>query len=116
LRVSDTKLVSLISGALADKECSAIIENIRLEPKHAQRISLETKIPLSSVYRKLAELKSAGLVMVEEFTVKSGKKTEYLQTCFLDVKLEMSEGKRTLELNPRSQSVNLRWVAKFGSS
>jgi hypothetical protein len=74
----------------------------------------ETLIPMSTLYRKVSELKSVGLVIVEGFEIRSGKKVEYLRTAFSEVKVAATENGVTVELIPVSEQVLLKWLVLFG--
>jgi DNA-binding transcriptional ArsR family regulator len=113
MRISDPAVVDRILKAIADPESTAIMLIIRKESKSAQALSQETGIPQSTVYRKLEELKSAGLVMTRSYSVSSGKKVDLVTATFSEVKMSMEEGKRSIEIVPSDETANARWLRLF---
>ncbi len=63
-----------ILGVLSDKYCRAIIENTMEKPKSAMEISAETKIPISTVYRRLQTLHDNKLLNISGSISQDGKK------------------------------------------
>ncbi len=63
-----------ILGVLSDRYCRAIIENTMEKPKSAMEISAETKIPISTVYRRLQTLHDNKLLNISGSISQDGKK------------------------------------------
>ncbi len=55
--------------SLADVESRSILFTIIKKGKTASELSEKLRIPLSSVYKKLAELDALALVMVEKYAI-----------------------------------------------
>jgi len=113
LRISDNATVERILKAVADPENMQLMMSIRKESKPAQVLSAETGIPLSTVYRKLDDLKEAGLVMTEHFIVQSGKKVDFIITTFSEIKTVIEADKVAVEMVPSTTSANVRWLSLF---
>lgn len=64
----------VILGILSDRYCRAIIENTMEKPKSAMEISAETKIPISTVYRRLQTLHDSRLLGISGSISDDGKK------------------------------------------
>jgi hypothetical protein len=113
-KVTNPRFKSRISALLADEECVKMIATIKDRPKSPQAMVSETLIPMSTFYRKVSELKAVGLVIVEGFEIRSGKKVEYLRTAFSEVKVVATGNGVAVELIPVSEHVRLKWLALFG--
>lgn len=59
---------------MADKYCRAILEITMEKPKSAMEISAETKIPISTVYRRLQTLHDNKLLGISGSISDDGKK------------------------------------------
>ena len=63
-----------ILQVMSDKYCRAILENTMEKPKSAMEISAETKIPISTVYRRLQTLHDNKLLRISGSISDDGKK------------------------------------------
>lgn len=63
-----------ILEVMADKYCRAILENTMEKPKSAMEISAETKIPISTIYRRLQTLHDNKLLGISGSISDDGKK------------------------------------------
>ncbi|MEK6871064.1 MAG: helix-turn-helix domain-containing protein, partial [Thermoproteota archaeon] len=63
-----------ILEVISDKYCRAILENSMEKPKSAMEISAETKIPISTVYRRLQTLHDNKLLGISGTISDDGKK------------------------------------------
>lgn len=63
-----------ILGAVSDKYSRTIIEATLDKPKTALEISMEHKIPISTVYRRLQDLHDAKLLVISGSISDEGKK------------------------------------------
>jgi len=113
VRIIESAVVDRILKALADPENTRIMMCILGQSKSAQAISAETAIPQSTVYRKLDELKEAGLVMTQQFVVSAGKRVDYLIVTFSEVKLSVQDGRRVIELVPTDTAATAKWLGLF---
>ncbi len=59
---------------LADKYCRSILRDTMSKPKSAMEISAETKIPISTVYRRLQSLYDNKLLRISGTISDDGKK------------------------------------------
>ena len=72
--ISDDERKETILEVLGDKYYRTVLENIMQDSKTALQISLEAKIPATTVYRKLERLHRAGLIKVTGKITEEGKK------------------------------------------
>ena len=66
MRISDPKLRNVILAVIGDSEAQKILLALHDLPKSAETLSEETSVPLSSVYRKIAELRGGGSCVRQE--------------------------------------------------
>lgn len=69
----DTRKDAILE-VVSDKYCRAILENTMEKPKSAMEISAETKIPISTVYRRLQTLHDNKLLGISGSISDDGKK------------------------------------------
>lgn len=72
-KIEDEKKDTLLE-IMSDKYCRAIIESTMNAPKAAIEISAETKIPISTVYRRLQALHDNKLLGISGSITAEGKK------------------------------------------
>ena len=73
-KIEDDSRKDAILGVVSDKYCRAILENTMEKPKSAIEISSETKIPISTVYRRLQTLHDNKLLGISGTISDDGKK------------------------------------------
>jgi hypothetical protein len=72
-KIEDERKNTLLE-IISDKYCRAIIESTMSAPKAAIEISAETKIPISTVYRRLQTLYDNKLLGISGSITEEGKK------------------------------------------
>ena len=103
-----------ILEALGDPDTPKILLSIRRLPKSAQVLADETTIPLSSIYRKMATLRSAGLVHVRSYEITSeGKRQDLFLSSVTEVRVGMGNEGVELELIPTEESASRIWFDLF---
>jgi len=114
LRISDRGLRTRVLQAMGDLECTELLHAIRSDPKTAQILAGETGIPLSSVYRKLAMLRGAGLAITSYFRLTNeGKREDFLISGVTEVRIEISGGDIEVDLVPTGQNATRIWLELF---
>lgn len=73
-KVEEDTRKDAILEVMSDKYCRAILENTMDKPKSAMEISAETKIPISTVYRRLQTLHDNKLLGISGSISDDGKK------------------------------------------
>lgn len=73
-KIDDDSRKDAILGVISDKYCRSILENTMEKPKSAMEISGETKIPISTVYRRLQTLHDNKLLRISGSISDDGKK------------------------------------------
>jgi len=73
-RIEDDDRKEAILGLIADKYCRTILTTTMINPKSALDIALDTKIPISTVYRRVQMLHDNKLVRISGQISDEGKK------------------------------------------
>ncbi len=73
-RIEDQEKKEAILDLVSDKYCRAILKTTMVKPKSAMEIATETKIPISTVYRRLQDLHDNKLLRVSGQISDDGKK------------------------------------------
>ena len=73
-KIDDEERKDAILGIISDKYCRAILETTMVKPKSAMEISAESKIPISTVYRRLQTLHDNKLLRITGSISDDGKK------------------------------------------
>ncbi|MFQ5573920.1 MAG: ArsR family transcriptional regulator [Nitrosopumilaceae archaeon] len=73
-KIEDDERKDAILEILADKYCRDIIEITMEKPKSAMDIAADTKIPISTVYRRLQALYDSKLMAISGMISDDGKK------------------------------------------
>ena len=63
-----------ILEAVSDKYSRGILESITYKPKSATEIGMESKIPLSTIYRRLQTLHDCNLISTSGMITEDGKR------------------------------------------
>ena len=86
--------------ALADAESRAIIFSIIRKGKTASHLSDSLKIPLSSVYKKLADLEALTLIKVEKtILAENGKRFKIYRSRINRAEISINKPEPTLKLS-----------------
>lgn len=87
--------------ALADAESRAILFSIIKRGKTAAELSEQLKIPLSSVYKKLADLEELTLVQVEKWMISDkGRKYKVYRSRISKADISIRKPEPVLNLAP----------------
>jgi hypothetical protein len=101
---------------MGDPDTIRFLQSIRIVAKDAQTIANETGVPLSSVYRKLAMLKGAGLIYMSSFRMTAeGKRQDLFLCAVTEVKIEILGDQVGVELIPTQQNATRIWFELFRS-
>ena len=116
MRITDPALRGKILEALGDPDSPRILHALGNVPKNAQTLADETEIPLSSIYRKLAVLRAAGLVLVKSSEITpEGKRQDLFAAAVTEVRMGLGKGGVELELIPTDESASRIWFKLFNS-
>ena len=116
LVVDDGSFRSKVLAVLGDPEKVSIIGTITKTGKTSLAISSETRIPPSTAYRKLVELRNLGLVVRERVEVREGKRISYYVAAFTEIRLKSADGHLRLEMVPSEATVSRLWISLLWDS
>lgn len=88
-----------ILNQLTDLESRYILFSIIKKPKTIKEISKEQKIPTSSVYKKIQELKVCALVSKQNKFLDNKHIATYYQSLIKEVKISISKFEPTISFN-----------------
>ena len=83
---------------LSDKYCRTILESIMYIPKSAIEITAETKIPMSTVYRRIQSLHDSRLVATSGMITSEGKRLFMYKSKIKGIQSSFNNGKTEVEL------------------
>ena len=91
--VNDSSSAHAILHAISDDVSNEILRSTTLNGKSMTEISLEDHLPMTSVHRKVRELREEGLIRVEQMVItKAGQKHAVYRATFKDVRIESKPG------------------------
>ena len=101
LRIDDQKSKDRLLKAVSESQMRDLLVRMLKEAKSASDLAYETRIPLSSVYRRIHELNNAGLLAVERAMItEQGKKLELYRSAVSEVNLKFEMPTDLLDLHP----------------
>src|SRR5690348_12399169 len=87
-------------AALGDSETQEILSLVIKESKTSAAISTELNLPISTVYRKMGQLRECGLILIDRFLVSPDGKREAVYSCaFTEIKFRPEAGGLGLEIS-----------------
>ncbi len=103
-----------IVNQLADSDSRRIINSTLRDPKTTMAVGKELNLPLSTLYRKMAELKNCGLLMVDKVVVREDGKREPAYVCaFKEIVFRPGENGPELEIVFSERGKERRWFDLF---
>ncbi|MCH9657965.1 ArsR family transcriptional regulator [archaeon] len=83
---------------LSDNYCRAILESIIDAPKSAMEITVDTEIPMSTVYRRIQTLHDSKLLAVSGMITDEGKRLFLYKSKIKGIQSTFKDGKTEVEL------------------
>ncbi len=107
MRINDQNSKDRLLKAVSESQMRDLLIRMLKEPKSASDLSFETRIPLSSIYRRIHELNDAGLLAVERAMItEQGKKLELYRSAVKEVNLKFEMPSDLLDLRPNEDIEN----------
>ncbi|MCV0392705.1 MAG: ArsR family transcriptional regulator [Nitrosopumilus sp.] len=97
-RIQDSERKNCMLEVVSDKYCRAILEIIKSQPKSAIEITNETKIPISTVYRRIQMLHDNKLLVTSGMISEDGKRLFMYKSKIQGMKCNFNEGNVEVEL------------------
>ena len=98
IKVEDVKRKDRLLQILSDKYCRAILESIMNMPKSVIEITAETKIPMSTIYRRIQSLHDNKLVATSSMITDEGKRLFLYKSKIKGIQSRFKDGKTEVEL------------------
>ncbi len=97
-KVEDSERKDSLLEILSDRYCRSIIESIMYKPKSAIEIVSETKIPVSTVYRRIQMLSDNNLLRISGNISEDGKKYFLYKSKVKGIQTKYDNGSVNVEL------------------
>jgi predicted methyltransferase len=97
-KIEDPEKKESLLEILSDKYCRTIIESIMDKPKSAIEIVSETKIPVSTVYRRIQMLSDNKLLRISGNISEDGKKSFLYKSKVKGIQTRYENGSVNVEL------------------
>ncbi|MDH3203311.1 MAG: helix-turn-helix domain-containing protein [Nitrosopumilus sp.] len=97
-KIEETNQKEGILEILSDKYCRSILESIMHAPKSAIEITAETKIPMSTVYRRIQTLHDNKLVATSGMITDDGKRLFMYKSKVKGIQSSFKDGQTEVEL------------------
>lgn len=108
------ELRDAIIAQLGDPDSRRIITATLVNSKTTQAIGAELALPTSTLYRKIAELKRCGLLMVDRISVREDGKREPAYVCtFKELTLRPGPDEVELDMVLSDRGTERRWFDLF---
>jgi len=85
---------------LSDKYCRAILKSTMSTPKSATEVTAETKIPISTVYRRIQTLYDNKLLRTSGTITDEGKKLFLYKSKIKGIQSTFNDGQVEVDLTP----------------
>lgn len=103
-----------VLASVAEPESWGILQLLLTGPKDATALEEALKMPHSTLYRKIAQLKERGLLMVDSYVIKPGGKREALfSPTFNAINFVAEPGGIRIDLVETQKSIERRWLRLF---
>jgi predicted transcriptional regulator len=97
-KIQDLEKKESLLEILSDKYCRTILEAIMYKPKSAIEITAETRIPISTVYRRIQMLHDNKLLFTSGSISDEGKKFFLYKSKVKGIKSNFNNGQVEVEL------------------
>jgi len=91
-KIEEETTKDAILSILSDKYCRPILKSIMDKPKSVMEIAAETKIPISTVYRRMQTLHDNKLVHISGMISDDGKKLFLYKSKIKGIKSRFDQG------------------------
>ena len=98
LRIEETEKQDNLLEILSDKYCRVILESIMYTPKSVLKITIESGVPMSTVYRRIQSLHDNNLVSTSGMITSEGKRLFMYKSKVKGIQSVFNNGKTEVEL------------------
>jgi len=97
-RIEELEKKDTLLEVVSDKYCRTILESIMYKPKSIMEITVEAKIPISTVYRRIQTLHDNNLVATSGTITEDGKKLFLYKSKVKGIQCNFNNGQVEVEL------------------
>ena len=97
-RIEESERKNSLLSVLSDRYCRIILEATMYKPKSAMEITAETKIPISTVYRRIQTLHDNKLLGTSGVITDDGKRLFLYKSKIKGFQSSFNDGKMEVEL------------------
>ncbi|MCJ8305973.1 MAG: helix-turn-helix transcriptional regulator [Nitrosopumilus sp.] len=97
-RIEELGKKDTLLEVVSDKYCRTILESIMYKPKSIMEITVEAKIPISTVYRRIQTLHDNNLVATSGTITEDGKKLFLYKSKVKGIQCNFNNGQVEVEL------------------
>ena len=98
IKIEEVERKDRLLEIAADKYCRAILESIMNMPKSVIEITTETKIPMSTTYRRIQMLHDNKLVATSGMITNEGKRLFLYKSKIKGIQSRFNDGKTEVKL------------------
>jgi predicted transcriptional regulator len=91
-KIEETERKDILLEVISDKYCRSILESTMYKPKSVMEISAESKIPISTVYRRIQILHDNKLLVTSGTISSDGKKLFLYKSKIKGIQSNFNEG------------------------
>ena len=99
-KINDYQPKEHLLSIVSDKYCRTILKAIIDKPKSAVEIASETKVPITTVYRRIQTLHDNKVVQASGMITGDGKKMFLYKSKIKGINSTYSEGRIEVEITP----------------
>jgi len=101
MQILDDDKARAMIGILSDRYSRSILFSMSLGPKSVEEVSRETKIPISTCYRRIHDMREQGVIVIDRIVLTNdGRKFEVYKSAIKDARINIEGGKMTVEAEP----------------
>ena len=97
-RIEEVEKKDSMLEVVSDKYCRTILESIMYKPKSIMEITVEAKIPISTVYRRIQTLHDNNLVATSGTITEDGKKLFLYKSKVKGIQCNYNNGQMEVKL------------------
>ena len=97
-RIEELEKKDTLLEVVSDKYCRTILESIMYKPKSIMEITVEAKIPISTVYRRIQTLHDNKLIATSGTITEDGKKLFLYKSKVKGIQCNYNNGQMEVEL------------------
>ena len=97
-KIEETEKKDTLLEIMSDKYCRIILESLMYTPKSAMEVTAETKIPISTVYRRIQMLHDNKLLVTSGTISEDGKKLFMYKSKVKAIQCNFNNGQVEVEL------------------